>query len=63
MTTTTNATMKDASAARTPVTAEPMKFVERIGSITFIVSARCAGMDTITDKLVRMAEREVRESA
>jgi hypothetical protein len=57
MTATTEAPSIGASAARTVsegAHAERMKFVERIGSITFIVSARCTGMDTITDKLVRL---------
>jgi hypothetical protein len=56
-----------ASAATTAVTdeREPMKFVERIGSTDFIVSAKFlpAGKETLEDKVFRLLEREVSKSA
>lgn len=46
-------------------TADPLIMRTRIGSVTFEVAARFsrASQETIADKVVRMAEREVQKSA
>ena len=62
MTATTNA-VKTASAAKTARIAErePTKFVKRIGSTNYVVSARfnAAATETAEDKILRLIEREV----
>ncbi|GHV10569.1 hypothetical protein FACS1894219_00250 [Clostridia bacterium] len=62
MTATTNA-VKTASAATTARNAErePVKFVKRIGSTSYVVSARfnVTATETAEDKILRLIEREV----
>ncbi|MDR0813014.1 MAG: transposon-encoded TnpW family protein [Oscillospiraceae bacterium] len=63
MTTTTTAAVKAASAAKTARIAErePIKFVKRIGSTNYIISARfnATATETVEDKILRLIEREV----
>jgi hypothetical protein len=53
------------SAAMTPVKAEPVTLQKRIGSTTYVVSIRFSDKttETIEDKILRLIESEVRQSA
>jgi len=62
--TTTTAAVKTASAAKTArsnAEREPVKFAKRIGSTSYIVSARfnTTATETVEDKILRLIEREV----
>jgi len=61
MTTTTAVT----SAAATPTEAEPVKLQKRIGSTVYTVSIRFSdkATETMEDKILRLIESEVRQSA
>jgi hypothetical protein len=58
MTTITNAATA-ASAAVTLKQAEPIKFVERVGSTDYILSVKFTGKETINEKILRLIESEV----
>ena len=53
------------SAAKTRESAEPSKFTTRIGSTVYTVSVQFSSTatETIEDKILRMMESEVRETA
>jgi hypothetical protein len=67
MATTATAPNKGASAARTRgiANAEPLMLRKRIGSTNFIVNVRFSDKqtETLEDKILRLIEREVSESA
>jgi hypothetical protein len=65
---TTNAVTKTASAAKTAgqkPEREPAKLLMRIGSTTYMVAVRFSdnAKETMEDKLLRIAESEVRKNA
>ena len=53
------------SAAKTPIVAEPVKLLKRIGSATVEVTVHFSdtSKETLEDKLLRIIEREVDKSA
>ena len=54
------------SAAMTPIArSQPVKLMKRIGSTTYMVSVRFSetSKETMEDKLLRLIESEVRNSA
>ena len=64
----TTVTNANASAVRTQgksTHAEPVKFLKRIGSTTFVVAVHFSrtSKETVQDKVLRLIESEVRESA
>jgi len=53
------------SAAKTRESAEPIKFSKRVGSTTYVVACHFSqsSKETIKDKILRLIESEVRNSA
>jgi hypothetical protein len=60
-----NAAVTQGDVANDNTHDEPLKFSKRIGSTTFIVAVHQSktSRDTAQDKIKRLIEREVRESA
>jgi hypothetical protein len=58
-------TTTTASAAATLKQAEPIRFVKRIGSTTYVISVATSpsATETLQDKLLRLIESEVRRIA
>jgi hypothetical protein len=67
MNTTATVSEKGASAAKTaPSEREPVKLLKRIGTTTYKVAVHFSNdndAEKLEDKILRMIEREVRESA
>lgn len=65
MTTTTDAAVDAASAATMSIETEPLMLKKRIGSTEYLVTVRYGqtATETIEDKILRMLESEVRQSA
>jgi hypothetical protein len=58
-------TTDETSAAKTPKEAEPIMLLKRIASTTYEVSVHFSkdSKETLEDKLLRLIEREVKNSA
>jgi hypothetical protein len=59
------ATVTSAAATQGNAHAEPMKFSKRIGSTTFVVAVHSSrtSKEAVQDKIIRLIESEVRNSA